>query len=279
MSIEKYSKHSALEVHSLASGSSGNSFLIKSGETSLLIDAGVGMRKLCGMLSLRGVSSETLSGVFMTHEHTDHSIGAGPLSRKSKAPLIANAATLQALAMRDELPFATREMPTGETVSFGSIGVRSFPVRHDAVETVGYVIESGNSRVALMTDSGEVTGEMREAIRGVDLAIIESNHDLDWLWRGPYTQQMKERVASPTGHLSNHDCADLLAETLETNGVMTIWLAHLSRVNNSVSLARKTVLSRIKAQTKVPFLLEVALRDEPSVSWRSGSQSVQLALL
>ena len=270
---------SVLEVHSLSSGSSGNSFLVKSGKTSVLIDAGIGMRKLCGMMSLRGVSSETLSGIFMTHEHTDHSIGAGPLSRKTKAPIIANAATLQALAYRDDLPFPTRELPTGDCLSFGNLSVRSFRVPHDAVETVGYIVESEGVRIALMTDSGSATPEMREALKGVNLAIVEANHDLDWLWRGPYTQDMKERVASPTGHLSNDDCADLLAETLEANGLMTIWLAHLSRVNNSVSLARKTVQKRIKEQTKVPFLLEVALRDEPSVSWKSGTRAVQLALL
>ncbi len=268
-----------LEVHSLSSGSSGNAILVRYGETSVLIDAGIGMRKLCSMMSLRGVSSDSLSAIFLTHEHTDHSIGAGPLSRKTKAPIIANAATLQACSRRDELAFETKELATGDVTGVGGIGVRSFRVPHDAVETVGYVLEAGTSRVAVFTDAGTTTAEMRNALNGVQLAIVEANHDLEWLWRGPYTQDMKERVASPTGHLSNADCADLLAESLEANGTMSIWLAHLSRVNNSVSLARRSVQERIRRQTKVPFLLDVALRDQPSVSWKAGSRSIQLSLL
>ena len=130
-----------------------------------------------------------------------------------------------------------------------------------------------------MTDVGCPTQAVREALQGANLAIVEANHDLDWLWRGPYTQQMKERVASPRGHLSNIDCADLLAERLDIDGPLSVWLAHLSRVNNSVALARRSVRQRIEQQTKVPVLIDVALRDHPSVSWRSRSSGVQLSLM
>ncbi len=127
--------------------------------------------------------------------------------------------------------------------------------------------------------AGSVTAEVRQALRGASLAIIEANHDLDWLWRGPYTEVMKARVASATGHLSNTDCADLLTERLEEDGPLCVWLAHLSRVNNSPSLARRSISAQIARQTRVPFSLEIALRDHPSVTWRAGAHAIQLALL
>jgi len=120
---------------------------------------------------------------------------------------------------------------------------------------------------------------MDAALRGASLAVVEANHDPDWLLRGPYTREMKERVASPTGHLSNSDCAGMLADRLEEGGPFCVWLAHLSRVNNSVSLARRTVLEQIAKRTSTPFHLEVALRDQPSVSWHAGARAVQLSLL
>ena len=108
---------------------------------------------------------------------------------------------------------------------------------------------------------------------------MEANHDVDWLWRGSYPEHRKIRVASDTGHLSNVDCGDLLAERLEEGGSMSVWLAHLSRINNSPALARRSVQQRIAQHTRVPYSLEVALRDQPSVSWSMGKQAVQLALL
>ncbi len=268
-----------LRVHALASGSSGNALLIQAGTTNILIDAGLPLRTLAPLLTRRGVGATDLDAILLTHEHTDHSCGAGPMARRCAAPLIANRATLDAYAQRDELPFTARELPTGETVALGPIGIRSFPVPHDAVEPVGYVLEVGAQRIAYMTDLGSVTADVRAALRGAGLAVVESNHDLDWLWRGPYTDEMKARVASATGHLSNADCADLLAERLEEGGPLCIWLAHLSRVNNSPVLARRSVSTRIAEQTRVPFRLEVALRDHPSVVWRAGTHAVQLSLL
>lgn len=268
-----------LRVHALASGSSGNATLIQAGETNLLIDAGLSVQRLSSHLKRHGVGVGNLSGILLTHEHTDHASGAGALARKMDAPLIANAATLEACAQRDERPFPIRELTTGDVIRIGRLEVASFPVPHDAVEPVGFVIQSGQTRMFYATDVGSVTPAVRSALRGVNLAILEANHELNWLWRGSYTPDMKARVASETGHLSNGDCADVLAERLEEGGALCVWLAHLSRVNNSPALARRSVLARIREQTSVPFHLEVALRDHPSVSWRAGVQAVQLSLL
>jgi phosphoribosyl 1,2-cyclic phosphodiesterase len=266
-------------VHALASGSSGNAMLIQAGGSSLLIDAGIGVRSLSAMLAKRGVSDGRLDAILLTHEHTDHSIGAGPMARRCGAPIVANRATLDAYAERDELGFDSAELATGGEMTIGAFVVRSFPVPHDAVEAVGYVLECGPTRIAYFTDAGSRTPAMAEALRRASLAVVEANHDLEWLLRGPYTREMKARVASPTGHLSNADCADLIAERLEEGGPLCVWLAHLSRVNNSAALARRSVGARIASATPVPFHLDVALRDQPSVSWRSGARAVQLSLL
>jgi phosphoribosyl 1,2-cyclic phosphodiesterase len=271
--------NSVVQMFALASGSSGNAMLVMCEGTSLLIDAGLGARTLAAALTKRGVPATGLNAILLTHEHVDHAQSAGAMSRRSGAPIIANRATLQAYAERDPLAFTTQELATGDEIAVGGFRIRSFAVPHDAAAPVGFVLEACGVKIAYFTDAGSVTTEMREALRGCNLAIVEANHDIDWLWRGPYTPEMKARVASPTGHLSNDDCADLLAERLDADGPLTIWLAHLSRVNNSPALAKRCVTARIQRQTTVPFLLETALRDHPSVSWRSGAEAVQLALL
>lgn len=253
--------------------------LVQGGDTSLLIDAGIGVRALSAMAAKRGVTDGKLASILLTHEHTDHSLGAGPMARRTRAPIVGNRATLAAYAERDELGFSSMELATGGEIAIGSFGIRSFPVPHDAVEAVGYVVECGRTRISYFTDAGACTPTMRAALHGASLAIVEANHDLTWLRRGPYTAEMKARVASPTGHLCNDDCADLIADRLEEGGPMCIWLAHLSRVNNSVAFARRAVTGRISGRTRVPFHLDVALRDQPSVSWRSGARAVQLSLL
>jgi phosphoribosyl 1,2-cyclic phosphodiesterase len=269
---------SDVRVYALASGSSGNAFLVQAGATSLLLDAGLSQRMLASHLARYGVGAAGLDAILLTHEHVDHSSSAGAMSRRATAPVVANAATLVAASERSELPFATSELPTGGERGFGCIGVRSFAVPHDAAEPVGYVLDIGRQRIVYCTDVGSVTPEVQAALEGATLAIVEANHDLAWLLRGPYTPDMKRRVASPTGHLSNGDSADLIAHRLVEGGPLTVWLAHLSRVNNSPALARRSILAQVAAQTSVPFALEIALRDHPSVSWRSGSKAVQTSL-
>ena len=271
--------HQTIHVEALASGSSGNVTLLRSGASAILIDAGLGPRTITTYLNKRHVAGTQLQAILLTHEHTDHAQGAAALSRRTQAPLIANQATLEAISLRGESGFESQALPTGCERRVGDFLIRSFAVSHDAVDPVGYVIESAGVRIAYFTDSGCVTPAMRSALRGAQLMIVEANHDVDWLMRGPYTMEMKTRVASETGHLSNSDCADLLAERLEEGGSCCIWLAHLSRVNNSPALARRSIMKQIQQQTHVPFSLEVALRDQPSVVWTPGLKAVQLALL
>ena len=266
-----------MKLWMLGSGSSGNAILVKAGGRGLLIDAGLGPRTLLPALARRDIGVDHLDAILLTHEHDDHLRGAAAVSSRLRSPVVANRATLNAASVRTELR-RTAELPTGGEASFGEFWVRSFVIDHDAAEPVGYVVEAMGHRIAYATDVGRPCDGLREALRGAALCILEANHDLAWLKRGPYPPHMKERVASDQGHLSNADAARLLSERLDADGPTCIWLAHLSAVNNSPSFARRFVNEAIQAATRVPFALDIALRDRPSVQWFPGRTAAQLSL-
>ncbi len=266
-----------IEVHSLASGSSGNSMLVRAGDRFLLIDAGLSARTLSSLLNHRGVHPNSLAAVLLTHEHDDHLRGAAGVARRFQAPVVANRATLHAASDRVALE-NTEELETGAETALGPFAVRSFAVSHDAAEPVGYVVTVGTYTVAYATDVGCVSHELRDAMRSASLCIIESNHDLEWLRRGPYPPYMKARVAGDTGHLSNEDAASLIAERLEQGPPAAFWLAHLSAVNNSPSFARKYAHNALKSRTTAAHWIEVALRDRPSLVWHPGQYTIQPSL-
>jgi phosphoribosyl 1,2-cyclic phosphodiesterase len=266
-----------IEVHALASGSSGNAVLVQADGHNVLIDAGLGIRTLMPALSRRGVTHGKLDAILLTHEHDDHCKWAAAVSSRLGAPVVANRATLCATSFRMDLP-QTCELATGDQAGFGPFTVTSFPVSHDAAEPVGYVVEVGDVRIAYATDVGCPSAHLRAALRKADLCILESNHDLDWLWRGPYPRHLKARVASDRGHLSNRDACALITERLEEDGPTTFWLAHLSNSNNSPAFARHYADEQVRAQTRVPHVLDIALRDRPSISWRPAAACQQLSL-
>lgn len=266
-----------IEVHALASGSSGNAVLIKAGDQGLLIDAGISARRMLPLLSQRGIRAGSLAGILLTHEHDDHVRGVSDASIRLRAPVVSNHRTLAAAEQRRALG-AVEPLETGGELTIGPYEIRSFPVQHDAVDPVGYVVRVGGATIAYATDVGCVTPELLVAVKAASLIVLESNHDVEWLRRGPYPAFMKARVASATGHLSNHDAAECISERLEAVGPAVVWLAHLSAVNNSPALARRYVESAVKARTRVPFTLDVALRDRPSVQWRPGQAVFQPSL-
>jgi phosphoribosyl 1,2-cyclic phosphodiesterase len=253
--------------------------VVTAGDESLLIDAGLSAQTVASRCKRLGVSPETLRGILLTHEHHDHSCGAGIIARRYGIPILANEGTLNACAERDTLTQPNHILPTGEAQTFGAFGVQSFPIPHNAAEPVGYTLTIGGCKIFYATDVGSVTPDLMSALSGANLIILEANHDLQWLLHGSYSPEMKARVASPIGHLSNAECGAALAKRLEEGTPCTIWLAHLSRMNNSPALAKRTVLACIGKSTATPYKLEVALRDQPSLTWRYGSQAHQLNLL
>jgi phosphoribosyl 1,2-cyclic phosphodiesterase len=139
----------------------------------------------------------------------------------------------------------SQPLSVGSRCMVGDIEVISFPVSHDAVAPCGYLLSAGGCRVCVAIDSGEVTSTMLEALSQADLLVLESNHDREKLLRGPYPYSLKQRILSPTGHLSNDQAADAVLRTWRGDGVRWLWLSHLSRTNNTPKLALNSMRTRL----------------------------------
>ncbi len=266
-------------VHALASGSSGNATLVRAGGAALLIDAGIGLRKLAHALAVHHLELSDLSGIVLTHEHTDHAMSAYALSRRHGVPLVANARTLAALfARRAETPHVV--LPVGDSWTIGSLRVETFPVPHDAVDPVGLSLHQapGDYKMTLITDAGHVTDAMRRAVRGAHLLVLEANHDVHRLRAGDYPAALKARILSQNGHLSNEAAVALLCEHALSHGPHTVWLAHLSKENNTPKLALGYARATVALETNCPVVFDVAKRDRPSANWTPGARPVQLPL-
>jgi len=260
---------SLLKVHCIASGSSGNCILIRNGYKAVLIDVGIGIRKLAPVLKSLGVDSDDLLGILITHEHTDHVAGAVRLAQRYGVPIIANTETLSAIEGVEQVPH--HALDVGKAMTLDSLVIRSFPVSHDAVRPVGYHVSNSSVAVCIAMDTGIITPEMREAATKADLLIIESNHDPEMLRVGPYPRYLKQRIASDVGHLSNYNAAQLLKDIAYTGRAITAWLTHLSKTNNSPSVAFNTVRDALASVNGAPNIkVEIALHDVPSLQWAEG---------
>ncbi len=240
-----------MRVVSLGSGSSGNALLVQAGQTTVLVDAGFPSRILSGRLRRAGIGPGGLNAILLTHEHADHACGARELAHAWSIPLLSDPRTIDAIvAQRPRtasavLPPPERlELPTGRTTRLGGLAIRSFLISHDAVAPCGFVLSTGAWCVAVVTDCGLVSEAMIEALRPAHLLVIEANHDKQRLLDGPYPWPLKQRILSPTGHLSNDQTAEALLRILD-DGPRWVWLAHLSRTNNRPDLARAQVRERL----------------------------------
>lgn len=268
----------ALTVHALASGSSGNSTLVTDGHTSFLIDAGIGIRRLVGSMAEVGVRAEKLSGIFITHEHSDHTQGVIRLSRKYRIPIIGNAETLEVICSRFHGVLRTQVLGPGEEITFGDMLIRPFETSHDAVKPVGYTIVYGTQKICYATDTGFVTPDIAREVRDANLVVLESNHDIERLKSGPYPYFLKERILGNRGHLSNRTAAELLFSLANSERPVTFWLAHLSDVNNTPKLAFDEAKSLLKPFIGKTVTLQVAARDTRSLVWESVPKPFQMAL-
>ncbi len=234
-----------IKICSLSSGSKGNSLFIETPHTRVLIDIGLSALQIRRSLEAIGVEPSSIQAIVVTHAHADHIRGAGVFARKYHTPIHAHPETLDAMT---RLFRGTETLvPWNSDFTIGDLHFTPFPLSHDAFPTVGYRLQAGQRTLTVCTDLGVVTNEVRENLRGADLVVLESNHDPDMLINGPYPWELKERIASRVGHLSNHDTGLLLKEIL--NGrIKHILLAHLSEENNTPELARNTVLEYLGAR-------------------------------
>lgn len=239
----------------LYSGSGGNATYIEIGDTALLIDAGKSARRLCSALCEIGSSIEKISAILITHEHSDHVSALETLTKKHRIPIHMPSGC--AARFSGERYFALRERavlhPPISSFEINGLGVTSFPTSHDSYASVGYRIEFlDGDRVrsfGIATDTGYVTKAVQQGLFGCEAVVLESNHDEEMLRCGPYPRDLKQRILSKTGHLSNSDSA-LFAAHLAKYGTRAFILAHLSEENNTPDTALDTFLSTV-ADTSV----------------------------
>ncbi|HXV74933.1 MAG TPA: MBL fold metallo-hydrolase [Candidatus Polarisedimenticolaceae bacterium] len=226
-----------VRVVPLGSGSRGNSTLVEADGSRVLVDAGLSGRTLVQRLDGIGIAPQRLTAIVLSHEHSDHAMGAERLSKRFGVPLVCSRATLDALD-RSHRHFADWvELRDGEELDLDGVSLTHFPIPHDAAKPVGFVLRAGGVRIGIATDLGHATTLVVERLRGCEVLMIESNHDERMLRDGPYPWQLKQRVASRMGHLSNGDAARLVRAVAGPD-CRALVLAHLSEKNNTPELAR-----------------------------------------
>ena len=229
----------ALRVCVLGSGSKGNCTYIESPEARLLIDAGLSAREIVRRLQQIDRSPESVDGVLISHEHSDHIHGVGALVRRYKLPVYANPATWGRAHHIIGTVDDRREFRTGSPFALNDLLIEPFSLPHDADDPVAFRITWRRRVMAVVTDLGYPSQLVRERIRGCHVLVLEANHDDAMLKAGPYPWPLKQRIGGKSGHLSNLQAGQLLREVMHDELEYVI-LAHLSETNNLPDLARLT---------------------------------------
>lgn len=224
---------------SLQSGSNGNAIYVEAAGTRLLFDAGISARRVAERLQAHGRLARDLDALILSHDHHDHVSGAGALHRRFHVPIYATALTLDAIRPRLGKLRDARRFVAGETIAFGSVLVHTLPTPHDAADSVAFVVEHAGRRLGIFTDLGRAFAGLQEVLGTVDAAYIESNYDPEMLATGNYPPELRRRICSGRGHLSNAQSA-WLVQCCDPSRLRWIALAHLSGENNHPRIALQT---------------------------------------
>ncbi|MDT8387054.1 MAG: MBL fold metallo-hydrolase [Thiogranum sp.] len=223
---------------SLGSGSRGNATLVESGATRILIDCGFSCAETERRLARLSLHPQDLSGILVTHEHSDHIAGVARLSRRHRIPVWMTAGT-EAMHQGGELA-AWHCFSSHRPFAIGDLEINPFPVPHDAREPCQFVLSDGALRLGVLTDVGSITPHMLQSLDGLDALLLECNHDVEMLANGPYPPALKRRVGGAFGHLSNDQAAEILAN-VDISGLQQLVAAHLSDKNNHPDLVRSAL--------------------------------------
>jgi len=233
-----------IKVCVLASGSKGNAIYVSDEKTSILVDAGLSGIEIERRLHSRNINPETLDAIVVSHEHTDHIRGVGVLSRRLRLPVYINEPTLTAAGAQLGPLHETRTFRSGASFTAGSFFIHPFSLPHDAADPVGFAIHDGITKIGIATDLGVTTQLVRHHLKECTMLIIEANHDLKMLEEGPYPWEVKQRIRSRLGHISNETCRDLLSE-LSGKELKHVIVAHMSEINNKPERAISVVTEAV----------------------------------
>ncbi|MBL7212757.1 MAG: MBL fold metallo-hydrolase [Desulfobacteraceae bacterium] len=247
----------------LASGSSGNTCYIETGKASVLIDAGLSGRETERRLGLLGKSARNLDALIITHEHSDHIKGAGPLARRFGLPLYINRKTLE----KGQRAMGNLPKPvivrTGQTLTIRDLTVETFTKCHDAADPLGLILSFDGTRMGLVTDLGRSTRLVVDRLRECNALIVEFNHDQEMLEEGPYPLDLKRRIKGPDGHLSNKQAGELVRKICHDN-LNYLVLAHLSKTNNNPTKAHKEAKDALGESGITRVNILISEQDTPS---------------
>ncbi|NQU07177.1 MAG: MBL fold metallo-hydrolase [Candidatus Abyssubacteria bacterium] len=251
----------AIGIRMLASGSGGNSILVSTKKTNLLIDAGLSCRELVRRLESVGILPRDVSAVVVTHEHQDHIRGVGVLSRRHNVPIYINAATLQsARSLVGEVQTA-RPFNTGDAITIGDLTAQTYPVPHDAADPIGLTLRNSARCVGIALDMGYPTGLVKQRLRGSNLLILEFNHDPKMLRQCARPWELKQRIMSKKGHMSNEAALEFLCELIHDR-LHAIVLAHISREANSSEILYSAVSERLRQIGRSDIKIFIGAQDD-----------------
>ena len=254
-----------LVLQPLASGSQGNSTLIKGNQGSILIDAGLSKKRLVERLRQVGHRPEDLDAVLLSHWHKDHTRGASLLCRRMGIPLYATPDCMP--AQKPELLRHPRSFVPGESFEVGEFRIETHSLPHDAPETVAFFIEANSLRVGIVTDLGHPKDAgLSPKLQNLDGLLLEFNHDETMLHEGPYPPFLKERILSNLGHLSNAQAGGLLEESL-TPRHRVLFAGHLSETNNEPELARRQIQESCENAGRPDLEVRLCTQDQPAQAY------------
>ncbi len=268
----------------LGSGSRGNATLVCTDSTHILVDAGLSGRELGKRLHAVGIAPDRISAIVLTHEHGDHTRGAGVFARAHGTPLYMTAGTRDACRRLLRGHETVHICRPGYHLLLGDLRIEPFITVHDAADPVAVAVvdTAADIRLGIATDLGRPTAQVRHALRGCDALVIESNHDEAMLWAADYPASVKSRIASSHGHLSNRAAAGFALDLVNPS-LSVVVLAHLSEESNTPALAR-SVMSRALERKGFAGELLVAERENPTplidlAELRRRTVPAQLSLL
>ena len=250
----------------LGSGSAGNCAHLETANTRLLIDAGFSGRQIRQRLAGIARSPETLHGILITHEHSDHVSGLMGLATKLEVPIYCNRQTKEAIEAQLKIQINARIFDTGSSFEIGDVVVETFSVPHDACDPVGYLLRTPSGNVGIVTDLGHPTKLVIERVRTANVLLLEANHDVKMLQDDPRRPwSLKQRILSRHGHLSNDGAADL-AEQVVSSTLTRLYLGHLSRDCNRPEIALRVVGERLRQMGVTHVQMEATSQNVPSAT-------------